>query len=256
MQEPIVREPVFAPEVHGDTGIGNCILPRSPRTVVKEPAVLYLNKLLSDLPEKEQVTIVATGPLTNIGLLLKLFPGVKGKIREIIFMGGSACGGNVTPSAEFNMYVDPEAARIVLRSSIPLVMCGLDVTMDCGLTRGQILKLCQSPNKVAKACGDMAGYTLENCQEKYRGMISIHDVVPFMYLLHPEIFKAEKVILDADCSEGASRGTTLCDLRWWQHDTENLKDWILLKADGKAFHEYLITSLFKLGEMLEKTKGN
>ena len=254
MDTPFTREPVYAPEVHGETGLGQSVLPAASRQAEQEHAVLFLNRLLTGLPEGKKVTIVATGPLTNIAMLLKLFPQVKKHIREIVFMGGAAMGGNVTPSAEFNIYTDPEAARVVFRSGVPLVMCGLDVTLKCTLKRQQIIKLCQSGNPVANLCGDLAGYSLENSSSKYRGEVSIHVVVPLMYLLHPDIFKVQCTILDVDCSDGPSRGTTLCDFRWWEHEEEEMDAWILMDADGARFQEELITGLYELGERIKNKK--
>lgn len=251
MDAPLVRDPLYAAETHGENGLGQCVLPKASQKPEKEHAVLYLNRIIKELPERKKVTLVATGPLTNIAMLLKLFPEVKEKILEIVFMGGGAMGGNVTAAAEFNMYVDPEAARIVFKSGIPLVMCGLDATLKCTLKRNQIIKLCQSGNPAARVCGDMAGYTLENTSSKYRGEVSIHDVVPLMYLLHPEIFTIKRTILDADCSEGVARGTALCDFRWWKYDEEELTSLILLDADGSRFQEYLITALYELGESMK-----
>lgn len=249
MEGPIVREPLYAPEVHGETGLGQCVLPDTSRCAVQEHAVLYLRRRLMELPEGEKVTLVPTGPLTNLAVLLKLFPEVKTKIREIVFMGGAVCGGNITVSAEFNMYVDPEAARIVFHAGLPLTMCGLDVTNKCTLKRSQVTKLCQSGNPVAKICGDMAGYVLEHTSNKYRGEISIHDAVPLMYLIYPEIFKGERTILEMDCSEGAARGTTLCGYHWWERGEEETNAFVLKDADGSKFQEYLITALYELGEI-------
>lgn len=246
MEGPIVREAIFAPETHGETGLGLCVLPPSARQPEKENAVFYLHRLLTELPEGEKITLIPTGPLTNIGLLLRLFPEIKNKIQEIIFMGGAANGGNITPSAEYNIYSDPEAAKIVFHSGIPLIMCGLDVTLKCALTRRQVAKLCQSGHTVAKACGEMAVFTLENTSSKYRGMVSIHDVVPYMYLTHPEIFSSERAILDVDCSEGPSLGRTICDFRWWKHDEEETNCLVLTDADSSKFQEYLITALYEL----------
>lgn len=252
MEGPLVRKPEFASHVHGESGLGSVVLPEAKKEPVKDHAVLYLAQKLTELGEKEKVTLVTTGPLTNVAMLLKLFPQLKGKINEIVFMGGAACGGNVTASAEFNIYADPEAAKIVFDAGVPMVMCGLDATQKCTLTRRQILKLCQVPNVAAKVCGDMAGYCLENTEDKYRGETSIHDAAPFMYLLHPEVFKIKRTILDVDCSEGVGRGTTLCDFRWWNHDEEDLQDRILMDADSSLFQEYLISALFELGEKMTK----
>lgn len=251
MEAPLVKEPVYAADFHGETGLGQCVLPPASGHAVDAHAVLFLGRLLEGLSEKDKITIVATGPMTNLAMLLKLFPQARKHIREIVFMGGAAMGGNITACAEFNMYVDPEAAKIVFRSGIPLVMCGLDVTLKCTLKRQQIIKLCQSGNPVARICGDMAGYSLENSSNKYRGEVSIHDVVPMMYLIHPEIFTLKGTILDMDCSDGPSRGMTICDFRWWEHDEEEMDALILTDADGSKFQEYLITALYELGEAVK-----
>lgn len=243
---PLIRKPLYAPEVHGESGLGGCVLPESNRETESGNAVLFLRKILLELPEGETATLVPTGPLTNIAVLLTLFPEVKSKIREIVFMGGAACAGNVTPTAEFNIYTDPEAAKIVFHAGLPLVMCGLDTTTKCCLTREQVQKLCQSDRRIAKSCGDMARFSLENGNEKRRGVVSIHDVAPLMYLLHPEIFTPQRTILDVDCSEGVSRGTTLCDFRWWEHEEEEMNALVLMDADTSAFQENLITALYEL----------
>ena len=244
-ERPLVKEVIHAEEFHGETGLGHCVLPETGTKAASDNAVFFIREILDDLPEGQQVTFIETAPMTNLALLLRVFPEVKDKIRRIVFMGGAVKGGNVTPAAEFNIYADPEAAKIVFEARIPLVMCGLDATMKCNLTRNQIMKLCQSGNPVARACGDMAGYVLEN-SSKYRCVASIHDAVPFMYLLHPEFFKMEKAILDVDCSDGAGRGAMLCDFRWWLHDEEKIKDMILTDADTESFQQELFEAIYSV----------
>lgn len=244
-ERPLVKEVIHAEEFHGETGLGHCVLPETGTKAASDNAVFFIREILDDLPEGQQVTFIETAPMTNLALLLRVFPEVKDKIRRIVFMGGAVKGGNVTPAAEFNIYADPEAAKIVFEAGIPLVMCGLDATMKCNLTRNQIMKLCQSGNPVARACGDMAGYVLEN-SSKYRCVASIRDAVPFMYLLHPEFFKMEKAILDVDCSDGAGRGAMLCDFRWWLHDEEKIKDMILTDADTESFQQELFEAIYSV----------
>ncbi|MFN9954953.1 MAG: nucleoside hydrolase, partial [bacterium] len=105
-------------------------------------------ELLRDSNEK--VTIVATGPLTNVALFLKMYPALKEKVNEIVFMGGSATRGNRTPFAEFNIWMDPEAADVVLRSGLPLTMCGLDVTHQALVTMEIFAKLESMGTSVSK----------------------------------------------------------------------------------------------------------
>ena len=166
-ERPLVKEVIHAEEFHGETGLGHCVLPETGTKAASDNAVFFIREILDDLPEGQQVTFIETAPMTNLALLLRVFPEVKDKIRRIVFMGGAVKGGNVTPAAEFNIYADPEAAKIVFEAGIPLVMCGLDATMKCNLTRNQIMKLCQSGNPVARACGDMAGFIQIPLRGKY-----------------------------------------------------------------------------------------
>ena len=252
MSQPLINKLAPATDYHGENGLGNCVLPGSEKQAVEEMAVFYIRRKLMELPENEKATLVCTAPLTNIAMLLKLFPEVKSRICEIIFMGGSASGGNVTASAEFNIYTDPEAAKIVFGSGVPLVMCGLDVTEKCVLTASQIAKLAQSGNKIAHFCGEMGAYSLDH-GNKYKRVVRIHDAVPFMYLTHPEIFEAEKAVLDVECSDCASRGRTICDFRWWREEELESNNLVLMRADSTEFQKYLIEGLYELGEMV---KGN
>ena len=238
---PLVKAAIYAEEFHGETGLGHCVLPEAKTEAASDNAVLFIRDILNALPEGEQVVMIETAPMTNLALLLKVFPEIKNKIRKIVFTGGVAKGGNITPAA------DPEAAKIVFDSGIPLIMCGLDATLKCNLTRNQIMKLCQSGDPAARACGDMAGYVLENFS-KYRCVASIHAAVPFMYLIHPEFFKTEKVFLDVDCSDGAGRGATLCDFRWWLHEEDEMKDMILTDADTESFQQELFEAIYSVSE--------
>lgn len=248
MREPLVREESTEKNIIWESW--DMKFPDSGKSKKAEDkcGVFYLKELLNSLPEKEKTTLVTMGPLTNIAVLFKMFPEVKNKIQEILIAGGAALGGDVSPSAEFNVYTDPEAAKIVFHSGIPIMMFGLDVTEKCCLTRKQAMKLGQSPMPSARLCGDMAGFLLENTEDKYRGKISINGAAPVMYLIHPEIFKGEKAILDVDCSEGVSRGRTVCDLRWWMHSPEEMASLVFMDADEARFQEYLISALYEVGE--------
>lgn len=246
MMAPVLRDAEWREITPEDEKVGGCSLPRSKKKEDVENGILYMSRVLEELTPGEKVTIVATGPLTNIAFLLRIFPEVKDQIEQVVFMGGSLSGGNYTEAAEFNFYKDPEAAEMVFHENIPLVMCGLDVTEKCTLTRKQLLKLCQSGKSAARLCGDMLGFCLENSPEKFRGEISVHDVVPVMYLLHPEIFEGGFKILDVDCSDGPSRGAVLGGFRWWKNEEEETNVYVLTEADREKFQEYLITSLYEL----------
>ena len=244
-ERPLMREPHVAGKFHGENGLGDVELPlpdTAPESTFAWDALYATAKCMPG-----ELRLVATGPLTNVAIALTKYPELKQLLHSIALMGGAAVGGNVTPAAEFNIYADPEAAKIVFDSGIPLIMCGLDATLKCNLTRNQIMKLCQSGDPAARACGDMAGYVLENFS-KYRCVASIHAAVPFMYLIHPEFFKTEKVFLDVDCSDGTGRGATLCDFRWWLHEEDEMKDMILTDADTERFQQELFEAIYSVSE--------
>lgn len=210
---PLVRIPEVAGDIHGESGLGNYEPPKTDKQPNSMEGVRFLHDFLMSLPEGEQLTLVPTGPLTNVALLFLLYPEVKKKIRRIVLMGGSSGGGNVTPSAEFNIWVDPEAAKVVFNDEIPIVMCGLDVTMKCGLTLTQIDTLKKSSDPLLQAYGEMLGFyggTTEGEREaETEELVFIHDAVTILYITNPELFAGIPVNVSVDCSE-EKRGKTTC----------------------------------------------
>ena len=134
-----------ASDIHGESALDGAELP-DPKVPLSE---MHAVELIASLVREssEPVTLVATGPLTNIALFLKMYPQLKEKVAEIVFMGGSATRGNRTPYAEFNIWMDPEAADVVLRSGLPLTMCGLDVTHQALVTKEIFNKLFFGSNR-------------------------------------------------------------------------------------------------------------
>jgi pyrimidine-specific ribonucleoside hydrolase len=132
-------QPERAGHVHGAAGLGGVELPPSPAVPDGRPAVVALAELLMSSPEP--VTVAAVGPLTNIALLLRVFPEAAARIGRLVVMGGSAArGGNVTAAAEFNVWADAEAAQAVLTSTLPTVLVGLDVTLPTVLDEAGIAR--------------------------------------------------------------------------------------------------------------------
>ena len=208
---PLVRPVEPAGDVHGSTGLGDCQLPAATKQTASESGIFYMYTRIMELPAGEQVTLVPTGPLTNIALLLGPFPEVRQRIEQIVLMGGSSSGGNVTPAAEFNIWADPEAAHMVFGAGLPIAMCGLDVTLKSGLDGAQIKKLCQSDRKVEQACGQMLSFYLNTTRhEGEENMVAIHDAVTILFLTDPDLFSGKNAAVQVDCSWGENRGRTIC----------------------------------------------
>ena len=153
---PILKEPFHAGFVHGESGLDGVVFDPLERTVRNRHAVSFLIDYLNGA--LEPVTVVATGPLTNVALALRLCPKIAGRIGEILLMGGSVGAGNITPAAEFNMFCDPEAADIVFRSGIPIRMVGLDVTQKAMCTPEIYERIRGNGGKFCELFGDMMQY--------------------------------------------------------------------------------------------------
>lgn len=209
---PLTRAKEDAGHVHGETGLGNTVLPKTEKQAEKGNTFQLIRDAIMNLPEDEKMTLVPVGPLTNIALLLKVYPEVSTRIKEIVLMGGGTFG-NRTPTAEFNIWGDPEAAKIVFDSDLPIVMCGLDVTHKSGLDRNQVEAMFTSQNEVQQAFGDMLKFYFDSPAYINSDLVHIHDAVAVIYVTNPEIFKGIQVSVDVDCTDDINRGMTVCDLR-------------------------------------------
>jgi pyrimidine-specific ribonucleoside hydrolase/ribosylpyrimidine nucleosidase len=244
-KSPLLRKVENAASIHGKSGLGNYELPETDKQLTSDNALLYIRNVLLELPENQKMVLVPIGPLTNIALLIKTFPEVIKKIEKLVLMGGSLSGGNVTKEAEFNIWADPEAAKIVFDSELSIVMCGLDVTGKCGLTREhvQILHTSESPKQ--KALGEMLQFYFDTFMYRDSTLVNIHDAVALLYLTNPLLFKGNKEYIDVDCTHGLKRGKTfVCS-----EDTENLtkkKVLVLNEVDLEAFQKIFMDILKKL----------
>jgi pyrimidine-specific ribonucleoside hydrolase len=241
---PVARgadRPLFVPlktavQVHGDKGIGNVVLP-DPVGKDVEPvhAVDFLYNTIKN--HAAQVTLVPVGPLTNIALLLLTHPEIKARIKQIVLMGGGAYRGNESVMAEFNIWVDPEAAKIVFDSGLPIVMAGLDVTMKALAFKDDIKAIHDIGTPVSDFCAEalsfyMGGY--ERMGEAARGYCAIHDAVTISYLVHPEYFGGKSAHVTVDIDGEQTRGCTTTDFRASVDDADK-NTYVLLEVEREKF---------------------
>jgi purine nucleosidase len=231
--KPIARPLVTAEHVHGKTGLDGPQLhePRMPLQV--EHAVDFIIDTLRREPEGT-VTLCTLGPLTNIATALQKAPDIAGRVRELVMMGGGFFeGGNITPAAEFNIYVDPEAASIVLQSGIPIVMMPLDVTHKVLTLKSRVAKLRAIGNRPAVALVEMLEFFERFDVEKYGSDGGpLHDPTVIAYLLKPELFAGRDCNVEIETASPLTVGMTVVD--WWQvtgrrHNARVMKD---VDADG------------------------
>ena len=244
-RRPLLRPAVVpAPEIHGETGLDGCELPepgfeRDARSAAQ---------LIVDIVMREPagtVTLVPTGPLTNIALAARIEPAIVGRVREVVLMGGGACVGNVTPVAEFNIENDPEAAHIVFGEAWPLTMLGLDVTYQARAGRAWRDALRARPGRFSAFLHDV----LEGFAAMYkvaRGFDEppVHDACAVAYVIDPTIFKTRRTHIAVECAGRLTTGMTVCDMR--EPEPAHSHQRIALALDRDRFWALLTTALDRL----------
>ncbi|MFC0186414.1 nucleoside hydrolase [Pseudarcicella hirudinis] len=179
---------------------------------LKLSAVEAIAKILEESEEK--ITIVPTGPLTNIATFLLAYPHLKHKIERISLMGGGIFRGNITPKAEFNIYVDPEAASIVFNSGVPITMCGLDVTHKALVFQEDIELFRNIGNQSGKVVAELMDFfSIFYRQElpELEGGAALHDPCSIACLIAPSIFKSKPCYVDVELQGKLTTGTTVVD---------------------------------------------
>ena len=201
-----------APHVHGVSGIEGPPLPPARSEPVAGDAVSFIADQLERATEP--LTLVPTGPLTNIGLLLRERPDLKARIAHICLMGGSAGEGNRTPAAEFNIWVDPEAADIVFSSGLPLTMIGLDVTHRALLYDEERQAMADAGGPASKLVAGLLGYFQEFHRRVYGWNAGpIHDAVAVAHLAYPGLVTTVRANVVVELTGEYTRGRTVVDLR-------------------------------------------
>ncbi|WP_051515876.1 nucleoside hydrolase [Candidatus Blastococcus massiliensis] len=236
-------QPRRAGHVHGDAGLGGVQLPPSPAGVDRRPAVVALAELLTTSPAP--VTVAAIGPLTNIALLLAVYPEAAARIGRLVVMGGSAArGGNITPAAEFNVWSDPEAAAAVLGSTIPTVMVGLDVTLPTVLTEEGIARVAAAGPIGATAAAIVQQY-VDHARTAYGvpGVV-VHDALALTEVVAPGTLTVTPRDVVVDTTLGAGRGQTLVDRRAVSSTPHAVQ--VAEAVDAEAAVAFLVSRLARL----------
>jgi pyrimidine-specific ribonucleoside hydrolase len=205
---PLMRRLVTATYAHGENGLGGAIFPEPTTKPVALPAAEMIRQIVRKYPG--EVTLITIGPLTNIATALNSDPELASMVRALVMMGGSLSGGNITPAAEFNVYVDPEAARIVFQSGIPITMVGLDVTRRTSLTDEHVRTLEVAQNPVSQAAAKIGRNAINHNRE--RGFLvgpNMHDSLAVAGFLDPAILKMQDYYIDVETTGELTAGETL-----------------------------------------------
>lgn len=206
---PLERQLVTAANVHGNNGLGGVEFPAPRIKPVRESAPQLIRRMVRQSPG--QISIVAIGPLTNVALALRDEPQLASQIRGITVMGGSLSGGNITPAAEFNSYVDPEAAKIVYQSGAHITMIGLDVTRKVVLSEAQVGRLEASRNPAGRAAGRIMRATLEQTRRTggNGGKLLVHDALALGSFIDPSFVQLHDLQIEVETKGELTAGETV-----------------------------------------------
>lgn len=229
--------------VHGAAGLGGVELPPSPAVPDPRSAVVALAELLTSSPDP--ITVAAIGPLTNIALLLRVFPDAAARIGRLVVMGGSASrGGDVTAAAEFNAWADPEAAQAVLTAGLPTVLVGLDVTLPTVLDEAGIARF-SAAGPVGAGAAAILQQNLDHARTAHgpAGVV-VHDALAVTEAIRPGTLGTVRRDVVVDTGLGAGRGQTLVDRRTVSVSPTAIE--VAERVDGAAAVEFLVSRLASL----------
>ncbi len=209
-ERPLVREKMIAGDIHGSTGLDGPVFPETTKKLEEKHSVQFIIDTLT--ASEEPVTLVTTGPMTNVALALRLKPAITEKIERIVLMGGSYTNGNVTPAAEFNILADPEAAHICFTCGRPVYMVGLDVTRKVLCYPEIVARMGAIGNRASALFVAMMGHFCAT-QKAVFGWEGgpLHDPVTIASLIDPDVVTFRKMHAEVDHTPGPSYGRTNCD---------------------------------------------
>jgi inosine/uridine nucleosidase len=242
---PLVAPPRIADDVHGESALDGTEMPSGESVPLEaEHAVELMARLIA--AHDRPVTLIPTGPLTNIALLLRRHHDVVDRIGQIVLMGGTMGEGNTTPLAEFNIVVDPEAADIVVRSGVPVTMCGLDVTHQALATPDVVERIRALGTPLSRAVVDLLGFF----GERYRRLWGfptppVHDPVAVARVIDPSIVTVVDAHVAIELHGTHTRGATVADRFGMLGNAPNAK--VATELDAERFWALLIDALAALG---------
>lgn len=241
-QTPLVAPLETAPEVHGESGLDGAELPAPGFAPQPLTAIELIAQTLRQSTEK--VTLVVTGPMTNAALFLRVYPELaREKLAQIVYMGGAMGLGNWRPSVEFNIFVDPEAAKIVMNFGLPLVMAPLNVTHRAQIHKDEIAAVGEIDNPVAHAYFGLLNFFERYHEDPKWGFVGapLHDPCTIAWLIDPTMFTTAKMHVDVETQGELTRGETVCD--YYQLTGQPANTEVLLNLDRPRFIKLILDSL-------------
>lgn len=243
--KPLERPQVTAEHVHGKTGLDGIDLPEPVMAAAPGSAIDFIIDTIRREPPGS-ITLCTLGPLTNIATALMKAPDIAGRLRELVMMGGGFFeGGNITPAAEFNIYVDPHAAEIVFRSGMPIVMMPLDVTNQLLTTKARVERIAELGTRPAEVMVKWLEFFERFDIEKYGSDGGpLHDPTVIAYLLKPELFSGRDCNVEIETRSELTVGMTVVD--WWGVSGRAKNAKVMRHVDADGFFALLTERLGRL----------
>ncbi|GKT04093.1 pyrimidine-specific ribonucleoside hydrolase RihA [Furfurilactobacillus entadae] len=240
-QTPLVQPLATAGNVHGESGLDGAELPDPTFEPQSRPAIELMAETVRN--SQEPVTLVVTGPMTNAALFLRVYPELAKQLKQIVYMGGAMGLGNWTPSVEFNIYVDPEAAKIVMNSGIPMVMAPLNVTHQAQIMKDEITAIGKINNPVAHAFEGLLNFFERYHEAPKWGFTGapLHDPCTIAWLIDPTMFEGEQLNVDVETKGELTKGETVCD--YYDLTDKPKNTLVLLKIERQRFIDLIMESL-------------
>ena len=238
--KPLLRALTVAPEIHGVSGLDGADLPEPGFQGIAESAAGFLVRTI--MGSRGPLTLVPTGPLTNVALALLEEPKLAGKLERIVLMGGAVADSNISPAAEFNIYVDPEAAKVVFGSGIPIVMVGLDVTNKALLSFADIDEMASWKGRVSRVVAPLLRFFAQANRDIF-GLAGapIHDALAVAHLLRPEVIRTRRMNVEIETTGELTRGRTVADVYGISGRPANAE--VALEVNLPLFREMLFAAI-------------
>lgn len=230
---PMFQEPFIQNAIHGDTGLDGPQLPPPTLKPIDLSAVELMAKIIRESDEK--ITLIALGPLTNVGVFLLAYPELHEKISRICIMGGGAKHGNTTSAAEFNIWQDPEAASIVFSAGIPMTMHGIDATRKGYLLQSDIERF-RGIGRVGKLVAELMDFFTQFAKAKNLPF-SVHDANAVAWVIDPSIYTTKLANVEIDLEGALTKGCTVTDFRPWAKDPKYVD--VSVDVDRQRFVDLL-----------------
>lgn len=242
MAKPLIREQIIADNIHGETGLDGPEFAEINRKAEKQHAVDFI--IEECLKYEKELVLIPTGPLTNIATALIKEPRIKRGIKEIVLLGGAYGLGNFTPAAEFNIFVDPEAAHVVFESGLPVTMIGIDLTHQAKADEAVVERIGKINNPVATLVVELLDFFKSTYKQVYDiDAPPLHDVCAVAHVIDPSLIETKEMRVDIDISGGICYGRTVCDFYGVTGLKSNAR--VAIKLDKDRFWNLLIDTLEK-----------